>query len=101
MITFCSDEFTNLKDLKLSCSLVLAKKAFIDKKVVNNEIKETMVYPNPNTGNFYIECDNNTEITVFNMLGKLVYSNLHSSKSEINLGELPKGIYILKAEFNR
>ncbi|MCG9879813.1 MAG: T9SS type A sorting domain-containing protein [Bacteroidia bacterium] len=93
-------EFTNMKELNLNCNAILGKKVLTENILKNSDFVETIVYPNPSSGLFTIECEENSEIRVYNLLGKLVYSNLHSSKSEINLGKLPKGIYILEARNN-
>jgi Secretion system C-terminal sorting domain len=63
------------------------------------------IFPNPNQGLFQIEIENKEMLEVVNMkvidvFGKTVVanefpSNLHKIKENINLAQLPKGIYIL------
>ena len=71
-----------------------------------NSIK---IYPNPNNGKFLIECIGikNTEVNlaIYNLIGQNVYSEkinkLFNEKinKELNLNDLPKGVYYLKLEF--
>jgi Domain of unknown function DUF11/Secretion system C-terminal sorting domain/MAM domain, meprin/A5/mu/N-terminal domain of BNR-repeat neuraminidase len=72
-----------------------------------NEISQDLnikLYPNPTNGIVYLSLDVNTiskgSIEVFNSTGSRVYSkNLHNkteSVNEINLSNLPKGMYFVK-----
>jgi hypothetical protein len=62
------------------------------------------VFPNPNTGNFWIafnsETNNNVGITLFDMKGRLVFSDSYSNlggvfRKEINPVGLQSGMYVL------
>ncbi len=64
-----------------------------------------IVYPNPSSGHFFIELNNQFQkelfINIYNSLGKLVFSDKVSSteifvKKEINLTNESKGIFILQ-----
>ncbi|MBK0371078.1 T9SS type A sorting domain-containing protein [Flavobacterium agrisoli] len=61
-------------------------------------IEGLSVYPNPVTnGKVYISSKNDLEkeITIFDVLGKMVLHTQISSK-ELNLSSLPPGVYIIK-----
>jgi PKD repeat protein len=56
------------------------------------------LYPNPNSGNFYIETTGNIQysVEVFNHLGQIIYkSELNVGISNLNLN-LPAGVYVVK-----
>jgi hypothetical protein len=75
---------------------------------VNNSILENnsgvsyKIYPNPNNGIFNISVgSNNAEITVYNMLGSVVYFNRNLTKhNQINLSGIESGLYFVKIESN-
>jgi hypothetical protein len=60
------------------------------------------LYPNPNNGNFIIECSKASKepmLYVCDVRGRMVYVeklNFLNSKSNISLGKLPKGIYFVR-----
>jgi hypothetical protein len=61
--------------------------------VGNNEI----VYPNPSNGVVYVKAAKGEEASLYSVTGKLVYTaQLQNEASELQLGFLPKGIYIMK-----
>ena len=53
------------------------------------------VYPNPANNLLFVEYENFSIIKLYDMLGKEVLSQKANGKSEINIGDLPKGIYIV------
>lgn len=59
------------------------------------------IYPNPNSGNFFISLNSGIQgiksIKMLNTLGIIVYFK-NNITEEINLSELPKGIYFLNIE---
>ena len=66
-------------------------------KVENNE-SNINIYPNPTNGILYVNNKHkNSEITVYNISGQIVYQNkITSSNARINLSNNAKGIYIIK-----
>ena len=65
------------------------------KDVFLNNLK---MYPNPNSGkNLFFTISKTTKITIFNVLGKQVKTaNLTSTKNNISISDLPKGVYLIK-----
>ncbi|HQA76519.1 MAG TPA: T9SS type A sorting domain-containing protein [Salinivirgaceae bacterium] len=57
-----------------------------------------LVYPNPSSGLFTIQLDNQYEVTVTNMQGSVVYSKTVSGMEQINLSGLSSGMYIINAK---
>lgn len=58
-----------------------------------------MIYPNPSTGNFYVdfgEADMNNHVNVYNMLGEMIYNeNVQTDLVNIHLNVNP-GMYIVE-----
>jgi uncharacterized repeat protein (TIGR03803 family) len=62
------------------------------------------IYPDPNDGLFELEINNyelgiNTTVEVYNIIGEKIYNNqfvISNSKSVINIGEEPMGMYFVK-----
>ena len=52
-----------------------------------------MVYPNPTYGNVWVDGVEVSEIQIYNVMGQLLksYHGIH----EINVSDLPPGIYLL------
>ena len=61
------------------------------------------IYPNPNNGSFNLILNNKVQsmdVRVYNAMGSLVFQKLFANINnslEINLSDLPKGIYLLNA----
>ncbi|ARV06037.1 hypothetical protein BTO04_04675 [Polaribacter sp. SA4-10] len=67
--------------------------------VKDNSILNTFkIYPNPTNGNtIYIKTSNNTDVHIYNVLGKIVKSvKITANKNSIDVSKLSKGIYIVK-----
>ena len=63
--------------------------------VIEQDAYEISVYPNPIQNELNIKGGSNElEVTIFNLLGKNVYSSTFTNK--IDTSSLPKGIYIVK-----
>ncbi len=55
------------------------------------------VFPNPNNGKFMVEgITGKTEINVYNLSGYLLKNISITSNSELDLGDLPNGIYVMR-----
>ncbi len=70
--------------------------------VQENSLSNSSVYPNPTTGIFTIAASQPvTDVEVFNLLGKLVYSN-HSQVPNpgIDLSGFEKGVYFIRYKIN-
>ncbi|MCD4761061.1 T9SS type A sorting domain-containing protein, partial [bacterium] len=65
------------------------------------------IYPNPNTGEFYIELseDNNIlpfEIAVYDFTGKLILvKKIHQNKTTVDLSAYHRGVYFIRADHSR
>jgi alpha-tubulin suppressor-like RCC1 family protein len=64
------------------------------------KINEIRIFPNPNSGTFFIKSDEEiSHIEILNMLGETVYSFLNTSQQnliEINVSNDLKGIYLIR-----
>lgn len=56
-----------------------------------------LIYPNPTNGKLQIKLGGSCSLTIRNAAGKKVYENISFNKSELDLSDFPKGIYILHA----
>ncbi len=56
-------------------------------------------YPNPNNGNFFIDSEKETSLTITTVLGEiLLKQTLQPGKNEIDLSNQSNGIYFIKTE---
>jgi hypothetical protein len=77
------------------------KESNIEVSKINNLNETIVVYPNPTTGKITIEHPVSLdEIKVFDLTGKVLMKikTLGNTKSDIDIGHLAQGIYILYAE---
>ncbi len=66
-------------------------------KVNNLETAGLTVYPNPATNVVNITGADIKDIQLFNTVGQLIHKyNISSSKAQINVSDLPQGIYLLR-----
>ena len=86
-------DFFNLDHFDFDC------KSFVS-DMGNNNLN---VFPNPNNGNFKLRCEPNYysigEIQIINTFGQILFTkqvNFITNTIEINLPEIPTGLYILK-----
>jgi hypothetical protein len=55
------------------------------------------IYPNPNSGNFYIETENKVQINIFDDLGKLIFERqFEKGIHNIDFSDYNSGVYLLK-----
>lgn len=68
-------------------------------KTSEASINTVDIYPNPVSGEFYINTDYRGALYLFDVSGKLITENTVNQKiTKINIQSLPKGIYFLKLE---
>jgi len=53
------------------------------------------IYPNPAQNVFFVECENFTSVTIklYDMLGREILIKNATGKAEIDISDLPKGMY--------
>jgi len=63
------------------------------------KIKEFTIKPNPNNGNFYIETSDKdiSNLELWSIEGKFIQTIIYQKGVEINLINIQKGIYLIKA----
>ncbi len=95
--TFRSSNPADLASLNASLSNIQGN--FVPLGMSNDDSgNEISVYPTVSDGNFTLEIADvsNAKLEIYSTLGELVYaSTLNNKKSEINLSEMGKGIYLL------
>ena len=68
-------------------------------EVEESAASDVALYPNPTNDSFVVEADGMTHVTVYNMVGQVVYSNdCNTDKMTINLGNVESGIYMVRVE---
>jgi hypothetical protein len=68
----------------------------------NQIFEDFKIYPNPNNGSFEIQMTNlsaKTEIEILDLNGKKIYKNTYSNQN-INIENISRGVYIVKANQN-
>ncbi|PKP02768.1 MAG: hypothetical protein CVU11_10660 [Bacteroidetes bacterium HGW-Bacteroidetes-6] len=84
-----------------------SKTSYIDDNQSKNESTsstEIIIYPNPTSSSLYlaIPFNNDCEVTFFNSFGSLVKrETIFDRVSQIDLSDLPDGIYYVKINFNQ
>src|SRR5690606_5973127 len=72
-----------------TCSLVLSNSNF--------ETNKLNIYPNPSNGIFTINSEEVLDIKVYDLIGKLIYSNkVNSGINQIDISNYSNGIYLLQ-----
>jgi hypothetical protein len=67
---------------------------------ISGEINNVSLYPNPTSSLLNFKSDSQIEmIKVYNLLGKVILSKEGKRMSQIDISELPKGIYLVEFEF--
>lgn len=73
--------------------------------ISDSEITQTIIYPNPNNGVFYIELNQNyidSELYMFDINGRVVHQQkINNISTEIETHNLQKGMYLLKIVSNQ
>ena len=74
-------------------------RASIVNAVVESETKNNVLYPNPSTGRFTLELEEESQVTIYNVLGQIVMTMSHAAGTQhIDLGNAPKGLYFVQIE---
>ena len=70
----------------------------INNATTENVLAQAAVYPNPSNGNFTIETTTTAQqlVEVYDLAGRLVFSQTITGTTAINANELPAGMYNLK-----
>jgi PKD repeat protein len=73
------------------------------KEISNNLNQNISFYPNPSSGKFVIELEkelkSETTVTISNLIGENVYTSILKNKStQIDLNQVPTGIYLVKLQ---
>lgn len=72
--------------------------------ITNYELDNSFIFPNPVKNKLYISSKSNEDfqqILIYSIDGKIIYRSIkNESSNEIDVSELPNGIYILKAVFS-
>ncbi len=66
----------------------------------DKEYSATTIYPNPASNEFYINSTENVEVSIYDMLGKVVISKEVDSNNAIEISSLKSGIYLVKIVSN-
>lgn len=89
--TYASDTCNNLGSKTIQSS---AKTAIIADEAIATE---TLIYPNPSHGDFIIYNSNKQyAVTIYNLIGQVVFEEKSSNSSTLSVTNLPKGIYLVK-----
>ena len=92
-----SDETTdNPKEVIVDEDIVLA--AFFEFTSVDENGMETVsLYPNPANDKLFLEgLEEESEISIYNAMGMKVKTTTLQGDAEINISELPAGLYLLR-----
>lgn len=75
--------------------------ALIPTYIDPNSTSPVAIYPNPSMGEFTIASEGKYSIQIFDLTGRLVYSNYEASdETTVNISQKPSGIYIIKIVVN-
>ena len=83
---------------KITYTLVVSFKP-VENSILNPDINALAVFPNPTKGVFYIDCQGKPEeVSVFNILGKKVYTG---TENKVDISNLPDGIYLVNLKIDK
>ena len=66
----------------------------IDANSVERYLEDIRVYPNPTTGNLYIDAMDVQKVECYNQMGQLV--GVYDNANELNISDLSNGVYMLR-----
>lgn len=65
--------------------------------IYENELSSVNIYPNPSTGQVhFVGADVNTQITITNAQGQMIYKGNISANTSLDLSSYAKGVYMIK-----
>ena len=65
--------------------------------VDENGASQVAVYPNPTNSSFTVEAEGMTHVSVYNLVGQMVYSaDCNADMTTVNLGNVESGIYMVR-----
>ncbi len=107
-ITYLPHSFTRIPTLYVGPWILnknntnIAALSFYDFPVIRQKYNFFDIYPNPSSDHVIIDIEENgthTNVSIFDMMGKLLFQQDIQNKTKIQLNPLlPKGIYIIKVE---
>ena len=72
---------------------------FNTESVVENEINNASIFPNPSNGEFTVKCDNMTHILIYNVIGSLV-KDIETNTDNYVVKGLKSGVYFVNIRNN-
>ena len=88
----------NLDDITLSVPEAkiaeMSSENEIDANGVERYLEDIRVYPNPTTGNLYIDAMDVQKVECYNQMGQLV--GVYDNANELNISDLSNGVYMLR-----
>lgn len=77
---------------------LLKKIVYNTSSIIDFELSDDLVYPNPARNQITIRGYEKGTVEIMNMAGKLLKSHSLSQQSNIDISELPEGIYLVKIQ---
>ena len=85
--------------VKYHPNLFYLKVYYSPTEVTENEAQAVNLYPNPADQSVSVEAENMTQVTVYNMLGQMVYkAECEGNVKKINVSGWNEGIYLVKIQ---
>lgn len=99
--TFVSDDINTNKEGWIIDDITYGTIALVGVNDIEEENNNFNIYPNPVNKEFTLSVTEtgtiNRELKIVNVLGEVVYQSIvENPKSEVNISELPKGVYFVK-----
>ena len=76
-----------------------AEVIFSTESVMENEINNASIFPNPSNGEFTVKCDNMTHILIYNVIGSLV-KDIETNADNYVVKGLNSGVYYVNIRNN-
>ncbi|MBP5643458.1 MAG: S8 family peptidase, partial [Bacteroidales bacterium] len=72
---------------------------YYDDAVIENELAELSIYPNPADDYIVVNCDKESEYQIVDNLGQTVKSGIIASDNQqVDITNLPNGVYLIKID---